>query len=215
MSDVSQALQHGAPSEANKNKIVVKKKTFNNCIRKLASRKHKIGSLKLVRRDIGSRVASKDSSKDSSVSQGLKNYCNESSTRYIASNSVLQTSSAVSKILTGLNENQNDIQAHNNLSLNGRSRNQRENPSDVGRPQIVDASQKMRMRLQQLEKSKECQLRANIGFRPVYHSSSIDMMKDDSVYVSKNVSFKNNLDIEMEKMRPTISLRHIVKPIKF
>ena len=71
------------------------------------------------------------------------------------------------------------------------------------------------MRLQQLEKSKECQLRANIGFRPVYHSSSIDMMKDDSVYVSKNVSFKNNLDIEMKKMRPTISLRHIVKPIKF
>ena len=102
--------------------------------------KHKIGSLKLVRKDIGSRVASKDSSKDSSVSQGLKNYCNESSTRYIASNSVLQTSSAVSKNLTGLNENQNDIQAHNNLSLNGRARNLRKNPCDVGRPQIGDVT---------------------------------------------------------------------------
>ena len=57
MSDVSQALQHGAPSEANKNKIVIKKKTLNNCIRKLRSRKTKGGSSEQVLRGIGSQVA--------------------------------------------------------------------------------------------------------------------------------------------------------------
>jgi hypothetical protein len=42
-------------------------------------------------------------------------------------------------------------------------------------------------------------LPANIGFRSVFHSSLIDMMKDDSVYVSKNVYFRNNLAMEMER----------------
>ena len=52
MSDVSQALQHGALSEANKNKTGVKKKTLNNCIRKL--RRMKGGSSEQVSRGIRS-----------------------------------------------------------------------------------------------------------------------------------------------------------------
>ena len=67
MSDVSQALQHGAPSEANKNKIVIKKKTLNNCIRKLRSRQAKGGISEHVLRGIGSQVASKVSSKSSEL----------------------------------------------------------------------------------------------------------------------------------------------------
>jgi len=74
------------------------------------------------------------------VSHGLKIYSDECLTRYIASNSVLQTSSSGSKVLTSLNKNQIDIQAHYNLSLNGRARNQTKNPCDVGRPQMGDVT---------------------------------------------------------------------------
>ena len=199
MSDVSQALQHGAPSEANKNKIVIKKKTLNNCIRKLRSRNTKGGSIEQVLRGIRSQVASQVSSKDSSVSHGLKIYSDESLARYIASNSVLQTSFSGSKVLTSLNKNQIDIQAHDNFSLNGRARNQKEKPSHVRRPQMVDATQKMRMRLRQLEQSKDFQLRANMGVCSVANNSLIDMGIDKKRNVSKNIFSKNNLPIQMEQ----------------
>jgi hypothetical protein len=197
MSDVSQALQHGAPSEANKNKTVFKKKTLNNCIRKLRSRQAKGGSSEHVLRGIGSQVASKVSSKSSEL-QDLNYDSNKSSNRYmLAGKSVLQISSVVSNVLPGLN--QSTIQVNDNFSLNGRARNQKEKPSHVRRPQMVDATQKMRMRLRQLEQSKDFQLRANMGVCSVANNSLIDMGIDKKRNVSKNIFSKNNLPIQMEQ----------------
>ena len=51
MSDLRQALQHGAPSEASKNKTVRNEKTLNNCFRKSLSNQVKSGSSKRVLRN--------------------------------------------------------------------------------------------------------------------------------------------------------------------
>jgi hypothetical protein len=50
MNDLRQALQHGAPSEASKNKTVLKNKTLNNCFGKSPSKQVKSGSSKQVLR---------------------------------------------------------------------------------------------------------------------------------------------------------------------
>ena len=71
--------------------------------------------------------------------------------------------------------------------------------SGVESPQIVDSTQKMRIRLRQLEKSKDFQLRANIGVRSVANNSLIDMGIDKKRNVSKNIFSKNNLPIQMER----------------
>ena len=85
MSDLRQALQHGAPSEASKNKTVFKKKTLNNCFRKSLSKQVKRGSSQRVLRGFESQVASKVSSNDSSELQYSNNNSDEISTRYISS----------------------------------------------------------------------------------------------------------------------------------
>ena len=59
MIDLRQALQHGAPSEASKNKTVRNEKTLNNCFRKSLSKLVKSGSSKRVLRGFESEVASK------------------------------------------------------------------------------------------------------------------------------------------------------------
>jgi hypothetical protein len=197
MSDVSRALQHGAPSEANKNKIVIKKKTLNNCIRKLRSRKAKGGGSEQVLGGFGSQIASKVSSKSSEL-QDLNYDSNISSNRNMLSGkSVLQTSSVVLNVLPGLNKS--TIQVHDNFSLNGRARNQKEKPGHVGRLRMVDETQKMRMRLRQLEQSKDFQLRANMGVYSVANNSLIEMGIDKKRNVSKNIFSKNNWPIQMEQ----------------
>ena len=189
MSDLRQALQHGAPSEASKNKTVFKKKTLNNCFRKSLSKQVKRGSSQRVLRGFESQVASKVSSNDSSELQYSNNNSDEISTRYmLASNSILHTNSAISSVLTS-----NDL---DQVKTNAKSRIA-SIQSGVESPQIVDSTQKMRIRLRQLEKSKDFQLRANIGVRSVANNSLIDMGIDKKRNVSKNIFSKNNLPIQM------------------
>jgi hypothetical protein len=107
MSDLRQALQHGAPSEASKNKTVRNKKTLNNCFRKSLSKQVKSGSSKRVLRGFESQVASKASLNDLSELQYSNNESDETSTRYmLASNSILNTSSAISTVLTSNDSDQ-------------------------------------------------------------------------------------------------------------
>jgi hypothetical protein len=182
MSDLRQALQHGAPSEASKNKTVFKKKTLNNCFRKSLSKQVKRGSSQRVLRGFESQVASKVSSNDSSELQYSNNNSDEISTRYmLASNSILHTNSDLDQVKTNAKSRIVSIQ------------------SGVESPQIVDSTQKMRIRLRQLEKSKDFQLRANIGVRSVANNSLIDMGIDKKRNVSKNIFSKNNLPIQMER----------------
>ena len=100
MSDLSQALQHGAPSAANKNKIVIAKKTLNNCIRKLPKKILKSSTRNQVLKRISSRVRSNNHFR-------LEDVTAESSTRYmLGSNSMLNENSVVLELLTpyGLND---------------------------------------------------------------------------------------------------------------
>jgi hypothetical protein len=63
--------------------------------------------------------------------------------------------------------------------------------SGVESPQIVDSTQKMRIRLRQLEKSKDFQLRANIGVRSVAiaNNSLIDMGIDKKRNVPEDPAY--------------------------
>jgi len=189
MSDLRQALQHGAPSEASKNKTVRNEKTYNNFFRKSLSKQVKSGSIKRVLRGFESQVASKVSSNDSSELQYSNNESDETSTRYmLASNSILNTSSAISTVLT----------SNDQIKTNANSRIGSIH-SGVESPKIVDSTQKMRMRLRQLKQSKDFQLRANIGVCSVANSSLIDMGIDKKRNISKNIFSKNNLPIQMER----------------
>jgi hypothetical protein len=100
----------------------------------------------------------------------------------LASNSILNTSSAISTVLTS-----NDL---DQIKTNAKSK-VASIQSGVECPQIVDSTQKMRMRLRQLEQSKDFQLRANMGVRSVDHSGSL---KENNNYVSNNISFKKILE---------------------
>jgi len=189
MSDLRQALQHGAPSEASKNKTVRNKKTLNNCFRKSLSKKVKSGSSKRVLRGLESQVASKVSSNSSEL-QYSNNESDETSTRFmLESNSILNTSSAISTVLTS-----NDL---DQIKTNAKSR-VASIQSGVDSPQIVDSTQKMRIRLRQIEQSKDFQLRANIGVQSVANNS-LNMGIEKKRNVSKNIFSKNNLPIQMER----------------
>ena len=188
MSDLRQALQHGAPSEASKNKTVRNEKTLNNCFRKSLSKQVK--SSKRVLRGLESQVASKVSSNDSSMLQYSNNEPDETSTRYmLASNSILNTSSAISTVLTS--------NIFDQIKTNAKSR-VASIQSGADSPQIVDSTQKMRTRLRQIEQSKDFQLRANIGVQSVANNS-LNMGIDKKRNVSKNIFSKNNLPIQMER----------------
>jgi hypothetical protein len=155
-------------------------------------------------RGFESQVESKVSSNDSSEFQYSNNDSDEISTRYmLASNSILHTSSAISTVLTSNDLDQNKTNANSRIASI---------QSGVGSPQIVDSTQKMRMRLGQLKQSKDFHLRANtdvrsvantslinIGVRSVGNTSLIDMGIDKKRNVSKNVFSKNNLSIQMER----------------
>jgi hypothetical protein len=191
MSDLRQALQHGAPSEASKNKTVRNKKTLNNCFRKSLSKQVKSGSSKRVLRGFESQVASKASLNDLSELQYSNNESDETSTRYmLASNSILNTSSAISTVLTSNDSDQIKTNVNSRIASI---------QSGFEIPQIVDSTQKMRIRLRQLEQSKDFQLRANVGVCSVANNSLIDMGIDKKRNVSKNIFSKNNLPIQMER----------------
>jgi hypothetical protein len=191
MSDLRQALQHGAPSEASKNKTVRNKKTLNNCFRKSLSKQVKSGSSKRVLRGFESQVASKASLNDLSELQYSNNESDETSTRYmLASNSILNTSSAISTVLTSNDSDQIKTNVNSRIASI---------QSGFEIPQIVDSTQKMRIRLRQLEQSKDFQLRANVGACSVANNSLIDMGIDKKRNVSKNIFSKNNLPIQMER----------------
>jgi hypothetical protein len=137
MSDLRQALQHGAPSEASKNKTVFKKKTLNNFSRKPLRKQVKSGSSKRVLRGFESQVASKVSSNDLSELQYSNNESDEISTRYmLASNSILHTNSAISSVLTSNDLDQVKTNANSRIASI---------QSGVESPQIVDSTQKMRI----------------------------------------------------------------------
>jgi hypothetical protein len=191
MSDLRQALQHGAPSEASKNKIIRNKNTLNNCFRKSLSKQVKSVSSKRVLRGFESQVASKVSSNDSSELQYSNNESDETSTRsMLASNSILNTSSTISTVLTSNDSDQIKTNANSRIASI---------QSGFENPQIVDSTQKMRIRLRQLKQSKDFQLRANIGVCSVANNSFIDMGIDRKRNVSKNIFSKNNLPIQMER----------------
>ena len=191
MSDLRQALQHGAPSEASKNKTVRNKKTLNNCFRKSLSKQVKSGSSKRVLRGFESQVASKASLNDLSELQYSNNESDETSTRYmLASNSILNTSSAISTVLTSNDSDQIKTNVNSRIASI---------QSGFEIPQIVDSTQKMRIRLRQLEQSKDFQLRANVGVCSVANNSFIDMGIDRKRNVSKNIFSKSNLPIQMER----------------
>jgi hypothetical protein len=173
MSDVSQALQHGAPREANKEKTVEKQKSLNKCIRKLPKRQSKRHCSKQILEGVKSKIASNISSNDSTELHSLNNESVESSTRYMLGNNSI----------------------HHDLSLNESVCNRLENSSILRTLPIVDAAQKLKSSLQHLEHSQECQLREKIGFRPVAHSSLIDMMSEGNENVSKTIFSRNNLAI--------------------
>jgi hypothetical protein len=107
----------------------------------------------------------------------------------LASNSILNTSSAISTVLTSNILDQ--------IKTNAKSR-VASIQSGVDSPQIVDSTQKMRIRLRQIEQSKDFQLRANIGVQSVANNS-LNMGIDKKRNVSKNIFSKNNLPIQMER----------------
>ena len=168
MSDVSQALQHGAPSEANKKKNVEKQKSLNKCIRKLPKRQSKRNCSNQILKGVKSPIASNISSNDSTEFHSSNNESVESSTRYMLENT----------------------SGHDDLSLNESVCNRLENSSILRTQPIVDAAQKFRSSLKNLEHSQVCQLHEKIGFRPVAHSSLIDMMTDDNENVRKTIFLK-------------------------
>jgi hypothetical protein len=108
----------------------------------------------------------------------------------LVSNSILNTSSAISTVLTSNDSDQIKTNANSRIASI---------QSGFENPQIVDSTQKMRIRLRQLEQSKDFQLRANVGVCSVANNSLIDMGIDKKRNVSKNIFSKNNLPIQMER----------------